>query len=80
MMLWYGGDNNWWGYAGMGIGMVLFWALLIGGTVVLIRLSAGGTSEPPQSSLTAEQILAARYAQGEITETEYRDRLTILRR
>lgn len=57
MMFWYGG-NNWWGYAGMGIEMVVFWALLIRGIV---------------------QILAARYAKGELTETEYRDRLTILR-
>ena len=79
MMLWYGGDNNWWGYATIGIGMVLFWALLIGGIVVLVRLSARGTSGPPQPPATAEQILAARYAGGEITETEYRDRLTILR-
>ena len=78
MMFWYGG-NNWWGYAGMGIGMVLFWALLIGGIVVLVRLSASRTSERPRSPARAEQILAARYAKGEITETEYRDRLTILR-
>ena len=80
MMIWYGGDMNWWGYAGMGIGMVLFWALLIGGIVLLVRLSVSGSSEPPQPPASAEQILASRYASGDITETEYRDRLAILRK
>ncbi len=77
MMLWYGG-YDWWGYAAMGIGMALFWALLIGGIVALVRLTASGTVDRRQPS-APEQILAARYATGELTETEYRDRLTTLR-
>ena len=27
-MFWYDHNMGWWGYAGMGIGMVLFWALV----------------------------------------------------
>jgi putative membrane protein len=64
----------------MGIGMVLFWALLILGIVALIRFSTGDrnrpVSPPPPSP---EQVLADRFAHGEISETEYRDRLAILR-
>jgi hypothetical protein len=26
MMFWYDHNMGWWGWAGMGIGMVLFWA------------------------------------------------------
>lgn len=82
MMFWYDGDVGWWGYAGMGIGMVLFWALIIVGIVALVRFSSSG----PQSGApltgdapSPEQLLAARFARGEISETEYRERLTVLR-
>ena len=27
-MFWYDHDMGWWGYAGLGIGMVLLWALI----------------------------------------------------
>jgi putative membrane protein len=62
----------------MGIGMVLFWALIVAGIVALVLYVAGdrGTRQPPQS---ANEILAARLARGEISETEYGDRLAILR-
>lgn len=80
MMVWYGGHMGWWGYAAMGIGMVLFWALVIGGIVVMVRLAVSSPTAPAPPQLTAEQILAARFASGELTETEYRDRLAILRR
>ena len=82
MMLWYNHDMGWWGYAGMGIGMVLFWALVIVGIVALIRFIASDQQPPrslPHEAPSAEQILAARFARGEISETEYRDRLAILR-
>lgn len=77
-MIWYGGDMGWWGYAAMGIGMALFWALLIGGIAYLIRLLTANDSSPTQPP-TAEQVLATRFAHGELSESEYRDRLQILR-
>ena len=78
MMFWYDHDMGWWGYAGLGIGMVLFWALIIAGIVALVIFVSGDrqTRQPPPSP---EQILAGRFAQGEIDETEYRDRLAVLR-
>jgi putative membrane protein len=84
MMFWYDHNMGWWGSAGMGIGMVLFWALLIAGIGALIVYTTGDRQDrriPPQATSTAspEQILAARFVRGEMNETEYRDRLALLR-
>jgi putative membrane protein len=84
MMFWYDHNMGGWGYAGMGIGMVLFWALLIAGIVALVVYTTGNRSDrriPPESTSTSspEEVLAARFARGEIDETEYRDRLAVLR-
>jgi len=84
MMFWYDHNMGWWGYAGMGVGMVLFWALLIAGIVALVVYTSGNRSDrriPPESTSTSspEEVLAARFARGEIDETEYRDRLAVLR-
>lgn len=32
-MFWFDHNMGWWGYAGMGAGMVLFWALVVAGIV-----------------------------------------------
>jgi putative membrane protein len=81
MMFWYDHDMGWWGYAGMGIGMVLFWALLIAGIIALVMFVTGRPTRqgPPLEEPSAEKILAARFARGEISETEYRDRIAVLR-
>jgi putative membrane protein len=85
MMFWYDHDMGWWGYAGMGIGMILFWGLLIAGIIALVMFISGdrqtrkSPSAPEQIPSAPEQILAARFARGEISETEYRDRLGVLR-
>lgn len=84
MMFWYDHNMGWWGWAGMGVGMVLFWALLIAGIVALVAYINGDRQDrriPPNLTPTAspEQVLAARFARGEINETEYRDRLAVLR-
>jgi putative membrane protein len=84
MMYWYGHDMGGWGYAGMAIGMVLFWILIIVGIVALVRFTTGS---PQQRSIPAplpygespEQLLAARFARGEIDEAEYGQRLAVLR-
>jgi len=85
MMFWNDHDMGWWGYAGMGIGMLLFWVLIIVGTVALIRFISGNTSTgnnpaPPMTlrTLSPEQVLANRFARGEIDEAEYRQRIAVL--
>ncbi|MFZ1176074.1 MAG: SHOCT domain-containing protein [Mycobacterium sp.] len=83
MMFWDDHDMGWWGWAGMGVGMVLFWALIIAGIVALVAYINGDRQDrqiPPQPTSTSpEQVLAARFARGEINETEYRERLAVLR-
>lgn len=82
MMFWYDHDMGWWGYAGMGIGMVLFWALIIVGIVALVRFSSSAlqdTRAPRGAAPSPEQVLAARFASGEINTAQYRDDLAVLR-
>lgn len=67
-----------WGYDGfgfgggmMGIGMLLFWGVIIAGIVLLVRAvvrSPGGAKEREKS---APDILRERYARGEIDKAEF---------
>ena len=89
MMYWYGNGMSGWGYALMTISMVLFWGALIAAAVALVRYFSGagqrGRGEttaapmPPAAQPPApEQLLAERFARGEIDEDEYRRRLDVL--
>ncbi len=82
MMNWYGTGMGGWGYLLMIVNTVLFWGLIVGGIVVLVRYlgragrqGAGGPAQPA----IPEQILAERFARGDIDEEEYQRRLGILR-
>ncbi|SOC50151.1 putative membrane protein [Blastococcus aggregatus] len=75
---------------GMGMGwMWLFWVLLILGVVLLavvaVRAFGGGVTRSDrgdgrmsQERSRARQVLDERYARGEITTEEYRERLSAL--
>ncbi|WP_406100845.1 hypothetical protein OG698_01005 [Streptomyces sp. NBC_01003] len=87
-MMWYGGWG-WGGWLVMVMFMVLFWALVIAGVVALVHYLAGSrlghqNSPPPSSgepgwrSRRAEDLLAERFARGEIEEDEYKRRLALL--
>ena len=79
VMFWYDHNLSAWGWIGMTVGMVAFWALVIGVVVWLVRgLDRRDHPGTPQSP-GPEQLLAERFARGEIDETEYRDRLNTLR-
>ncbi|UZJ25146.1 SHOCT domain-containing protein [Rhodococcus antarcticus] len=81
MMFWYSNDSgygNGWGYAAMVVGMLVFWALVIVGISLLLRRphrEAGGMVPAHRS---AQQVLAERFARGEIDESEFTQRLTAL--
>ncbi|MFI2205564.1 SHOCT domain-containing protein [Streptomyces sp. NPDC020192] len=87
MMFWYGHGMNGWGWFVMLLGTVLFWVLIIAVGILLFRALARPARPgaeyhtwqrtPPVSG--PEQILAERYARGEIDEEEYRRRLATLR-
>src|SRR5512133_907882 len=82
-MMWYGDDVTGWGYAVMAISMVVFWGLVIAGIVVLVRYvtrtQEPRDGRPADGPPSAEQVLAERFARGEIDEEEYRSRLATLR-
>ncbi|OIK06264.1 SHOCT domain-containing protein [Streptomyces monashensis] len=90
-MIWHDGG---WGWGGgwffMTVFMVLFWALLVIGFVALVRYLAGTRhhqqpGRPPApgdggwQDRGAENLLAERFARGEIDEDEYKRRLAVLR-
>lgn len=74
MMYW--GYGSAWGYVLMAVSMAAFWALVIGAVVLVVRSLDRPRSQPTAPG--AEDVLAARYARGEIDETEYRQRLATL--
>lgn len=81
-MYWYGDHMGAWGWAVMVIGTVAFWALIITGIILLVRYVGHSTQTPPEqppATRAPEQLLAERFARGEIDEAEYRHRLDILR-
>ncbi|MEV6165671.1 SHOCT domain-containing protein [Streptomyces sp. NPDC052052] len=89
-MIWYNGGWGWGGWFFMTMFMVLFWALVIAGIVALVRYlstshhdrrpgQSPSSGEPRWGSSRAEDLLAERFARGEIDEDEYRRRLALLR-
>jgi putative membrane protein len=79
-MMFYGGHMGGWGFALMTISGMLFWALIVTGVVLLVRCVGreGHASEQPPSPLTPEQLLAERFARGDIDQSEYVERLATL--
>ncbi|MDH6124037.1 SHOCT domain-containing protein [Kitasatospora sp. GP82] len=92
MMYWHDHGMDGWGFGLLAISMLIFWGLIIFGVVALARYlgrapqhrptawSAGpppGRPSPERPS--PEQLLAERFARGEIDADEYRHRLEVLR-
>lgn len=82
-MMYWDGNMGVWGYILMGVGFVLFWAAVITAIILFARsVGAGnqryGGSGPAAGA--AENQLAERFARGEIDESEYTARLSVLRR
>ncbi|WP_325052065.1 SHOCT domain-containing protein [Nocardia stercoris] len=69
-----------WGYALMTIGMIGFWSLVLAGFVLLLRSTGASVSgqRPVPHRPTPQQILAERYARGEIDDDEYTRRTRAL--
>lgn len=75
----YGDDLGWAHPLLGGVLMLLFWALLVIATVLIVRSFAGrGDRRPPmpppprRTDLTAREALDLRFAQGEIDDAEYK--------
>ncbi len=68
------GGYGWFPMMGMGLGMVLFWALVIGGIVWLVVAASRSqlqTGTPRLANETPLEVLTRRYAAGEITKEQF---------
>ena len=77
--MYYGPGMNGWVMALIIVGNVVFWGLLSFAAIALIRYTKRGqvaSSSHPAS--TPQQILAQRFARGDIDEDEYTRRLQVL--
>lgn len=81
-MCWGGGTwmHGWsGGWLVSAVMLTLFFAVLITGIVVAVRYLRPEGSAARPTSAAAEDVLAHRFARGEIDETEFRQRITALR-
>ena len=81
MFTWHMGPD-WVVGAGL-IGMLLWFAVIVGVIVLVIRLASNAghrTNSGPPPVESAEELLRRRFAAGEIDEDEYRRRLEVLRK
>ena len=78
--MFYGNGMGGWVMVLMTVTSLLFWGLVIAGVVLLVRnLGRGGQATPPSGHRQVpEQILAERFARGEMNEEEYQRRLQVL--
>ena len=82
-MMFWDGNMGVWGYILMGVRFVLFWGAIIAAIILFARSMGAGNRRYEDSGHragVAENLLAERFARGEIDESEYTTRLTVLRR
>lgn len=83
MMGYYGDDMGWGGWLVMSLSFVMFWGLLIALVVWLVRSFRADTSRdnqgpPPTAGSRADEVLAERFARGEIDAEEFTQRRELL--
>ena len=74
--MWYHGDWGWGAWLVMTFSMLAFWGLVIW---VVAALARGGNGSPVAKRPDPEDVLAHRFAAGEIDADEYQERLAALR-
>ena len=84
MMGYYGDDMGWGGWLAMSLSFVVFWGLLIALVVWVVRSLRADTSRenqglPPTPGSRADEVLAERFARGEIDAEEFTQRRELLR-
>ncbi|WP_405848151.1 SHOCT domain-containing protein [Streptomyces sp. NBC_01518] len=80
MTYWNQHNMSGWDWFAMSIGSVLLWAVLLTVAVLLIRNQILSSRRPNTlAAPSPEQVLADRFARGEIDEEDYRNRLAVLR-
>jgi putative membrane protein len=76
-MWWHGTEWSWWGWLAMGLSMVIFWVAVV--VLVVLVLRAAPFAGTARQGTRPEDVLAERYARGEIDDDEYERRSSRLR-
>ncbi|MEV0412880.1 SHOCT domain-containing protein [Streptomyces sp. NPDC050448] len=80
-MYWNGHGMSGWGWFTMTLSSILLTALVIGVVLLVLHVvGRGAVSHQDRAEPSAEQLLAQRFALGEIDDEEYERRLASLRR
>jgi putative membrane protein len=79
-MMYWGNGIGGWGMVLMIVSGLLFWGLIIAGIGLLVRSTGRGGQQGTAATQTAtpQQLLADRFARGEIDDEEYTRRLQVL--
>lgn len=75
----YGVGWGWLGWVITAIVLVVFFAVLITAVVFAVRYLSGGHRGPGHQRRGPDDVLAERFARGEIEADEYRQRVAALR-
>ena len=80
----WGNGWGWGAWMGMMVMMVVFWGLIIFGIIALVRYVGGFAGHEHRHPADGgprrpEDLLAERFARGEIEEDDYKRRLELLR-
>ncbi|MFD8636539.1 SHOCT domain-containing protein [Streptomyces sp. NPDC059533] len=84
-MYWNGHGMGAWGWFAMSFTQLIVWILILTAVVLMVRTfrhdTAGRSASEPgaASSARAENLLAERFARGEIDDEEFKRRLATLR-
>lgn len=70
----YGWHDGGWGV----LWMIASWALIVAIVVLIVRSFSTGSAERPEHAESPRTILDERFARGEISEEEYRERARVL--
>jgi len=76
---WYHDGVGWGGWLVMVVGMVAFWGLVVFAVVTIFGKSDSDSGSADPGGSRPLDILDARFARGEIDESEYRARTDVLR-
>jgi len=76
---------HWFGDYGMGFGyggiyMIIFWGFVVVAIFYLLKTMTGGPSSGKEKPESAEEVLAKRFASGEMTKEEFEEAMEVLKK
>ena len=69
--MWHDGDWNAWEWVVMSLMMILFWGGPIALVALIVHIAGRGRSDAPSQTPSSRELLAQRFARGEIDQDEF---------